>query len=207
MNRDLILEAAAKLFAENGYHAITMNELSSSIGATKGLIYNYFKSKDDILGNIHLLYLQHYLSYMSTFYKRKFGSADEQLRTIIKAHVTFDFRNRGMLRVVWETFDISYSPDIQSKVYEKRREYFRKLKAVVKEAMQAGVLPQVDPNTATNLIIWSLDMTAMLHSDARISCNELANIVADFFIRNGHFKADPSNTKVYAKRSKRLVKT
>ena len=47
--RRAILDAAAALFAEAGYPAAQMKEIASACGASKSLIYHYFKSKDDVL--------------------------------------------------------------------------------------------------------------------------------------------------------------
>ncbi|MDR1975310.1 MAG: TetR/AcrR family transcriptional regulator [Bacteroidales bacterium] len=50
--RELISETALKLFAENGYDATSINEIAQSAGISKGLMYNYFSSKEDLLQTI-----------------------------------------------------------------------------------------------------------------------------------------------------------
>jgi AcrR family transcriptional regulator len=40
------LRAAHLLFAERGYAAVTMDEIASSVGVTKPLLYNYFGNKE-----------------------------------------------------------------------------------------------------------------------------------------------------------------
>lgn len=50
--RALIIEAAVKLFSENGFHATTIDMISRKAGISKGLLYNYFKSKEDLLAQI-----------------------------------------------------------------------------------------------------------------------------------------------------------
>jgi AcrR family transcriptional regulator len=47
--RDRIIAASTKLFSLNGYDATSVNQIASSAGVTKALIYYYFKSKEDIL--------------------------------------------------------------------------------------------------------------------------------------------------------------
>ena len=46
---ELIRKTALKLFAEKGYDATSINEIAQSAGISKGLMYNYFKSKDELL--------------------------------------------------------------------------------------------------------------------------------------------------------------
>ncbi len=47
-----ILEAAARVFAEKGYHAATTKEIAAQAGVSEGTIYNYFESKEDLLLSI-----------------------------------------------------------------------------------------------------------------------------------------------------------
>lgn len=47
-----IRQTALELFAEHGFHATSISQISKKARISKGLIYNYFESKDDILENI-----------------------------------------------------------------------------------------------------------------------------------------------------------
>lgn len=47
-----ILDAALELFAENGFHTTTIDKIARKAGISKGLIYNHFKSKDDLLNAV-----------------------------------------------------------------------------------------------------------------------------------------------------------
>ncbi len=48
-NRKAILEAAARLFRERGFEAVTVADVMKSVGLTHGGFYGYFKSKDDLI--------------------------------------------------------------------------------------------------------------------------------------------------------------
>lgn len=47
--RNLIMDAALEHFANEGYHATTINQIAQQAGISKGLIYNYFRSKETLL--------------------------------------------------------------------------------------------------------------------------------------------------------------
>lgn len=51
-SRTEILNAALELFAKNGFHATSISQIAEKAGVSKGLMYNYFKSKDDLLKNL-----------------------------------------------------------------------------------------------------------------------------------------------------------
>lgn len=47
--RKAILNAALHVFAEDGYHSASISKISKEAGVSKGLMYNYFKSKEALL--------------------------------------------------------------------------------------------------------------------------------------------------------------
>jgi AcrR family transcriptional regulator len=48
-----IIETALEIFSTKGYHDLTMDEIAEKLGVSKGALYSYFKSKDDILKEIY----------------------------------------------------------------------------------------------------------------------------------------------------------
>ncbi|MFC1760183.1 TetR/AcrR family transcriptional regulator [Candidatus Neomarinimicrobiota bacterium] len=50
--KDEILTAAWKCFAEKGYQGTTMKDIAKKLDLSTGVIYNYFKNKDEILDAI-----------------------------------------------------------------------------------------------------------------------------------------------------------
>ncbi|HSO94909.1 MAG TPA: TetR/AcrR family transcriptional regulator [Acidimicrobiia bacterium] len=48
MTRQHLLDAAAVVFAKNGFHGSTLDEVAATAGFTKGAVYSNFKSKDDL---------------------------------------------------------------------------------------------------------------------------------------------------------------
>ena len=47
-----ISDAALELFAENGFHGTSISQIAKKARISKGLIYNYFESKNEILEEI-----------------------------------------------------------------------------------------------------------------------------------------------------------
>lgn len=47
-----ITETALKLFAENGYHNTSISKIAKAAGVSKGLMYNYYESKEALLDTI-----------------------------------------------------------------------------------------------------------------------------------------------------------
>jgi TetR/AcrR family transcriptional regulator, fatty acid metabolism regulator protein len=47
--RRLLLDAAVRVFARSGYHDCRVGDITEEAGVAHGLLYHYFKSKDDVL--------------------------------------------------------------------------------------------------------------------------------------------------------------
>lgn len=47
--RDRLLDAAATLFYERGFHAIGLDQVLEEVGVTKTTFYNHFESKDELI--------------------------------------------------------------------------------------------------------------------------------------------------------------
>ena len=45
----LIMQAALELFANEGYYAASISRIAKKAGISKGLMYNYFKSKEELI--------------------------------------------------------------------------------------------------------------------------------------------------------------
>ncbi len=50
--KSLIMNTALEHFARDGFHGTTINNIAKNAGISKGLLYNYFKSKEDLLDSI-----------------------------------------------------------------------------------------------------------------------------------------------------------
>jgi len=51
-SKERILDAAIKLFANEGYFSTSISKIAQEAGVSKGLMYNYFSSKEDLLNAI-----------------------------------------------------------------------------------------------------------------------------------------------------------
>jgi AcrR family transcriptional regulator len=77
--RSNILQASIKVFSKNGFHGATMNEIAKEVGVSKGTLYTYFQSKEDILNEIWILYSQNILDLKNTYKGRDFIDVLEEL--------------------------------------------------------------------------------------------------------------------------------
>ena len=50
--RQLILDAAVRVFARQGFHTCRVSDIADEAGVAYGLVYHYFGSKDEVLDTL-----------------------------------------------------------------------------------------------------------------------------------------------------------
>ena len=56
--KEKIFHAAVKLFARNGYHGVSLQDIADVVGIKKSSIYNHFICKEDIINQIYLKFME-----------------------------------------------------------------------------------------------------------------------------------------------------
>lgn len=76
-----ILEVAKRSFLENGYSATSMSAISVELGGSKGTLWNYFPSKEELFGAV--------LDHATTDYRQQLGSLLEPSADLYEAILAF----------------------------------------------------------------------------------------------------------------------
>ena len=88
LRKQNILEAAEKLFLANGYEDTTMSQIANEAEFSKGTLYNYFKSKDDLYLAIGTKAYEIIIDYTKYFVEKKDPGVD-QLKAVGYAYYEF----------------------------------------------------------------------------------------------------------------------
>ncbi|MGI6488853.1 MAG: TetR/AcrR family transcriptional regulator [Syntrophomonadaceae bacterium] len=134
--RDNILEAAALVFSEKGYHQARVEEIAVQAGIGKGTVYEYFASKLE-------LFQEMFGTLLGRWFEELYGTevwegpVVEQLRRILVVHLEFINRNARLARV---TFVDSYGVDqeLDQWMYEQRQEKVERMEQFFCEGIQRG---------------------------------------------------------------------
>ena len=81
-----LLDAAAEVFAQKGYHGATTTDIAERLGITQGNLYYYFKSKDDALTQVCSGGTEGYLARLREVVASPANGPDK-LKAAIKAHI------------------------------------------------------------------------------------------------------------------------
>jgi AcrR family transcriptional regulator len=96
MTRDRqILDAAAKLFYERGYHAVKVDEIGAMVGVTGPALYRHFSGKDHLLATLYHEALDELFLRLSGHME----DAHKELEALIHAQAQFAVEHRELLGV------------------------------------------------------------------------------------------------------------
>lgn len=86
--RELIAEAAVRLFAERGYHGVSLDEIASEAGVTKPVVYDHAVSKADLYSGLlerqHDELLEHVVQHLDDA-----GPLEERIRSALDTFFTW----------------------------------------------------------------------------------------------------------------------
>ncbi len=106
--REHILQSALKVFAEDGYHNASISKVSKEAGISKGLMYNYFESKEELLQTLIGDYLDEENAKVVALLKQPF--TDEVFADLIRLSVEVLKKNP----LQWKLYmDMANRPEVR----------------------------------------------------------------------------------------------
>lgn len=148
-----IIARAAQLFAREGYHLSSMNDIAAAAGIRKATLYHYFKSKAEILYTIHDEFMDLLLDGHAER-KQTENGWEPLLLGAIRDIVQVTMERRGHIRVAIEyRRELAELPeDLQTRLADKRSEHYAAIRGLLQQGVENGDL-ETDPTTATFAIM------------------------------------------------------
>ena len=130
-----IIAAAARVFSRLGIHEARMDDIAQEIDMSKGTIYWYFKSKDEIITTILSQLFEKELDVIQNLQSAE-GTAAERMMAFTRLAVA-DFKRMALLRpIVYEFYAIAFR---QKAVRDALRNYLRRYMQIVTPFIQQGI--------------------------------------------------------------------
>lgn len=157
--RQIIFEAAAKLFRDKGYPATSMRDLAEMVQLKASSLYNHIGSKEEILRDICFENARRFQSGMQLVEKME-GTAAEKIQALLRLHVyiaTEDVTSVTAFNDEWRHLSEPYL----SKFRTMRRDYEHRFQAIIEAGIQNGEFKDINPffvlNTFVSSVRWLYD--------------------------------------------------
>ncbi len=177
-----LVAVAARLFAERGFDSTSVREIVEAAGVTKGAMYHYFASKDDLLYEIY-----HRVLAMQTERLERFASADapieERLRAAAVDVVVTSIENLDDVMVFFRSMHL-LSPEKQASVRAERRRYHERFRAMVEQGQKSGVFrPDVSADLAVHAFFGAVHhLGTWYHREGPLTPREIGETFADLML-------------------------
>jgi len=119
--RDQILDVAARLFAERGFHGVSVGDIGKAVGVSGPALYKHFDSKDAVLAEMLVAISERLLAQGQERVAHADGSA-EALAALVDWHVEFALSQPSLI-VVQDRDWQSLPEQARERVRSLQREY------------------------------------------------------------------------------------
>lgn len=155
--RRLILDSAVKVFADKGYDGTRISDIARDAAIAYGLVYHYFKNKEEILDTIFL---------------ERWGEFIEEIESISGARIGIEDKLYRIARVIAHAYS-TRADWAKVLVFEIQRSQrladparlqsigclFRRISELLRTAQDQGELrPDIDPELACYIFVGGLDI-------------------------------------------------
>lgn len=152
---DVILEAAARVFAERGYASGTTNRIAQRAGVSIGSLYEYFPNKDAILVSLAERHLGRMLGEVEVLLASALERPqpiDALLRRFAGAMLDVHERSSDLHRVVFS--EAPHPPELHACVLQMEEQLAHSVEAILQRAPEvcAG-----DTDTAAHLVVQTVE--------------------------------------------------
>jgi TetR/AcrR family fatty acid metabolism transcriptional regulator len=157
--RRAILHAALKVFAERGYHGCRIADVASQAGVAYGLVYHYFRNKDELLESVFDEQWTIFIAAIRAIADGP-GTAAEQIASVIRFALDVFRTAPAAVRVL--ILEVPRTPDVLRA--GSTRQTFETATRLVAEIVRRGqsegeLRTDVEPLVAAASVLGVLDMT------------------------------------------------
>jgi TetR/AcrR family fatty acid metabolism transcriptional regulator len=134
--RRIILDAAVRVFARQGFHTCRVSDIADEAGVAYGLVYHYFQSKDEVLDTLFLERWGIMLEAIAEIDGRSVP-AREKLHAIASFIVDSYRHDPDLMKVI--IVEVTRAANSFGAAHlDKITEAYRQIQGIVEKAQQAG---------------------------------------------------------------------
>ena len=181
-----ILEAALDLFSQKGYENTKMEEIAKKAELSKGLLYFYFISKEEIFIKIIEEAYDDLLKYLRTIKDEKINPSAKLLK-FIEIEIDFYTKNQKLHNIIVSLkggYTLKDMEEKHKKVFiERHREEVKILETIIEEGIEVGNFKNL------NAEIMGFSLGGIFHSVLKLAADkgynpeELKKEIAEIYLK------------------------
>ncbi|UBI39667.1 MULTISPECIES: TetR/AcrR family transcriptional regulator [Streptomyces] len=178
-----LLAAATRLFADQGYDRTSVQEIVEAAGVTKGALYHYFGSKDDLLHEIYARVLRQQQERLDAVADRD-APVEQRLRDAAADVAVTTIENLDDTKIFFRSMH-QLGPEQYRRVRAERRRYHERFRALIEEGQRTGVFNRATPaDLVVDYHFGSLHhLGSWYRPDGPLTPREVGDHLADLLLR------------------------
>lgn len=185
--RNAILRKAMEVFAERGFYDFKMIDIARAAGVGKGTLYEYFKSKTELIEGCTELFMAEYSRELHE-HLSQFKHPDEQVYELISTTLGFFTSDPNRLKLIFDFWVFTYRSKERAEKMIKMLDSFSpiltSLIEIIQRGMDEGGFKKGDPRTIALSLMAVMDGLLFYLAMGLIDVNEkeLAKNVSRTFL-------------------------
>ena len=139
--RGLILKASRKLFLEKGFNQVTVSQIAQNAALSKGAIYLYFRSKEEIYAQILLNDIEKFHREVLLVFKEE-RSASEIIADFADFYVNFFLTDRELFRILisfmLHTNNVGFTEEMNKRVIQETNKTISIIERILRSGVASG---------------------------------------------------------------------
>ncbi|MBU4565326.1 MAG: TetR/AcrR family transcriptional regulator [Desulfarculus sp.] len=177
-----LYDAAARLFAAQGYHATSLRELAEALGLNKSSLYHYFDSKQELLYQLLDDYISEALAGIKSLCAGP-RDPEEKLADFMRYYTRFYARDLDRLALLVNEVD-NLEPRYRKVLEKKERRYLAALTDILDQLREQGRLKEVPSTVAAFAFFGMVHYTFRWYRPkGKVSPEELSEMFWEIFGR------------------------
>lgn len=180
LTRDEILEAAAHIFSQKGFHAASMQDIAQAVNLQKASLYHHISSKQEILLALLDRALDLLIENMEVVLAQP-AAPDEKLRQAMSVYLHTMLEHRELASILLLEHR-SLDPELHARHIPRRDRFEGLWRALIVEGKEQDVFGCADPGLAARALLGVMNWTITWYRpNGRLSPEELAEEFFELF--------------------------
>lgn len=181
MTRDDILEAAAQIIREKGFHGTSMQDIAEAVDLRKASLYHHFDGKQKILVELLDMALDILIEELEIVIKKQVPP-DEKLRLAMHSYLNCLAKYNDLASVLLLEHR-SLEQKLRKQHISRRDRYEVLWRGIIEDGVSAGVFICDNPGLATKVVLGIANWTIMWYrQDGSLSATEIADQSASLIL-------------------------
>lgn len=174
--------AALRLFARDGFAAVSMRQIAAEVGLQVGALYNHVSDKQGLLVTLMTEHMEELLAAVDAAAIE--GDPVERLDRFVRFHIGYHAARPDAVFIAYMELR-NLTPENFTRIEALRRAYEDRLEAILSAGVADGRFRLTDARVTTMAIIAMLTgVTTWFRSEGRLSLEAVEEIYADMALRS-----------------------